>query len=130
MATYVVTLKATGQEVYRYSAESPIEWQGMEFATHDHTALPAEPTEPVSPPSVYGGRRVLTIREFYRLFSDQERVTVWAAMKGNVALEDFYRVLTADPDVHLDDPAMPVGLGFLEQSGILGAGRAAEILNG
>ena len=128
MTTFVITRKSDGQEVYRYSSEEPIEWQGMEFATHDHVALVAPEGTPSS--SVYGGRRILTIREFYRLFSDQERVTVWAAMKGNVALEDFYRVLTADPDVHLDDPAMPVGLGFLEQAGILGTGRAAEIMNG
>ena len=28
----------TTYTAYRYSASLPIEWQGMEFATHDHTA--------------------------------------------------------------------------------------------
>lgn len=129
MSTYIVTRKADGAQVYAYNAGYPIEWQGMEFATHDHTAQP-ESEDPVSSYTVYGGRRILTVREFYRLFSDQERITVWSAMKGSVALEDFYRMLTADPDVNLDDPAMVVGLGFLEQAGILGTGRAAEIMNG
>lgn len=128
MNTFVVTIKATGQEVYRYAANAPVEWQGMEFATHDHTALVAP--EGTHSSSVYGGRRILTVREFYCLFSDQERITVWSIMKSNVALEDFYRMLTADPDVHLDDPTMAVGLGYLEQAGILGTGRAAEIMNG
>lgn len=51
MTTYVVTLKATGAEVYRYSADAPIEWSGMELATHDHTAQ-AEPAAPAEPPVV------------------------------------------------------------------------------
>lgn len=37
MSVYIVTSKATGKEVYRYEADAPIEWNGMEFATHDHT---------------------------------------------------------------------------------------------
>lgn len=38
MTTYIVTRKSDGQEVYRYNADAPIEWSGMEFATHDHVA--------------------------------------------------------------------------------------------
>lgn len=38
---YIVTNKATGKEVYRYQADSPDEWNGMEFATHDHIEQPA-----------------------------------------------------------------------------------------
>lgn len=39
MTTYIVTRKSDGAEVYRYHADAPIEWGGMEFATHDHTAI-------------------------------------------------------------------------------------------
>lgn len=39
MSEYVVTRKSDGVEIYRYSADAPIEWSGMEFATHDHTPL-------------------------------------------------------------------------------------------
>ena len=39
MSTYIVTRKSDGVEVYRYHADAPIEWGGMEFATHDHTAV-------------------------------------------------------------------------------------------
>jgi hypothetical protein len=38
MTTYTVTRKSDAVEVYRYEASLPIEWQGMDFATHDHTA--------------------------------------------------------------------------------------------
>lgn len=44
MTTYIVTRKADGAEVYRYSADAPIEWTGMGFADHDHT----EYVEPVA----------------------------------------------------------------------------------
>ena len=37
MPEYIVTRKADGAEIYRYNAEAPIEWSGMEFADHDHT---------------------------------------------------------------------------------------------
>lgn len=46
MTTYLVTETATGAEVYRYQSDTPIEWNGMGFATHTHTALPDE-TVPV-----------------------------------------------------------------------------------
>lgn len=36
MNTYIVTRKADGAQVYSFSAEAPIEWQGMEFAAFDH----------------------------------------------------------------------------------------------
>lgn len=31
MPTYTVTNKQTNAEVYRYAADAPIEWNGMEF---------------------------------------------------------------------------------------------------
>lgn len=41
MNEYVVTRKSDGVVVYpSYSADAPVEWHGMEFATHDHTLLP------------------------------------------------------------------------------------------
>lgn len=45
MKLFIVTRKSDGVEVYRYSADEIIEWNGMELAEHDHT----EYTEPVAP---------------------------------------------------------------------------------
>ncbi|MCU0957824.1 MAG: hypothetical protein MUF55_11045 [Hydrogenophaga sp.] len=55
MRTYRVTRRADGAEVYRYQAEAPVEWSGMEFATHDHTLVdePAPPAAPELPASAY-----------------------------------------------------------------------------
>lgn len=47
MATYAVVRKADQLEVYRYAHTEPVEWQGMEFATHDHLVQPdVEPPPP------------------------------------------------------------------------------------
>lgn len=51
MNTYEITSKSDDAVpravVYRYSAAAPIEWQGMEFATHDHTDVSASVSQPV-----------------------------------------------------------------------------------
>lgn len=49
MAEYVVTRKSDGGEVYRYTSDTPVEWNGMAFASHDHTLLPA-PGDAVAEP--------------------------------------------------------------------------------
>ena len=43
MPVYNVINKASGEQVYRYHADAPVEWPGMEFSTHDHV----EYVEPV-----------------------------------------------------------------------------------
>lgn len=62
MPTYAVIRKSDQVEVYRYSADVPIEWTGFEFTTHDHVAQ-AEPEEPVEPG--YTGSWVITKRSFW-----------------------------------------------------------------
>lgn len=53
MPEYIVTRKTDGAEIYRYVADSPIEWHGMEFAEHDHSeVIPVEvvaPSQSVDP---------------------------------------------------------------------------------
>ena len=39
MKTYEVTEITTGNLIYTYIADAPIEWVGMEFATHNHTEV-------------------------------------------------------------------------------------------
>lgn len=36
MSTWQVTKRPTGEVVYAYTADEPVEWPGMEFATHNH----------------------------------------------------------------------------------------------
>lgn len=50
MNEYIVTRKSDGAVVCpSYSADAPIEWNGMEFATHDHTLLPVADSPPSAP---------------------------------------------------------------------------------
>ena len=36
MSTWQVTHRTTGEVVYAYTADEPVEWPGMEYATHNH----------------------------------------------------------------------------------------------
>lgn len=55
MNHYIVTRIADGAVVYRYQSEAPVEWQGMEFATHDHTVevMPGEEPPAALPESAW-----------------------------------------------------------------------------
>ena len=91
----------------------------------------------VAPPvdtRMFGGRRQLTKLEFVALLGD-DFTTILSAAKQSVDVEAFVTMVTlATPDangyaIELDDPRMVV-LHQLEQAGVIGAGRAQEILNG
>jgi hypothetical protein len=127
MTTYAVTRKSDGVEVYRYSADAPIPWVGFEFATHDHTEyveLVPVVDQPVAPVRVWS--RI----EFLRKFTPTERITIRTVAKQNAQLDDFMFLLEAAQEVHSDNADVLAGLSMLEAAGLIGKGRAAEILNG
>ena len=39
MSTWQVTERATGKVVYAYTSDEPVEWPGMEYATHNHNKV-------------------------------------------------------------------------------------------
>jgi len=134
MSIYIVTAKATGAEIYRYSADAPIEWSGMQFADFDHTLeveAPGTVTDVI--PRMYSRR--LTKLQFVGLLGDSF-AGILSASKVNVDVEMFVKMLdwaTPDADgtsVDLDDPRVAGGLALLEDGGLLPTGRAAEILGG
>ncbi|MEN6629065.1 MAG: hypothetical protein ABFC42_05415 [Sulfuricella sp.] len=49
MPEYIVTRKTDGAEIYRYNADAPIEWSGMEFDSHEHREEPSVVTENTAP---------------------------------------------------------------------------------
>ena len=135
MTTYIVTHRATGQEVYRYIADAPIEWSGMGFDTHDHTGVPDEITDVT--PRMESGRR-LTKLAFVALIGEDAFKAVLAAAKVNVDIEAFVKLIdwaTPEADgtsIDLDDPRTISGLYALEAAGLIPSGpeglTAAEIL--
>lgn len=124
---YVVTAKATGQVVYRYDADTPIEWQGMEFTTHTHAP------EVVDEPGISDIPIVAmtwTKLEYLRRFEQAERIAIRTAAKSVPQLEDYMALLELASEVRNDDPDIITALQMLEGAGLIGEGRAQEILNG
>lgn len=124
MSTYIVTRKSDGVEVYRYNADAPIEWGGMEFATHDHTPEVADGPVDVPPTKVW------TKIAYLRRFTQEERVAIRSAAKVVPELEDYLALLELADEVRSDDSDIASALAILEGAGLIGAGRAQEILNG
>lgn len=137
---YAVTDKATGLEVYRYQSDSPVEWQGMEFATHTHTEF----ADPVADPVVtikFAGRRLLTKLEFRSLFPESaikaiDRFEVQFEQAGFLtddqkdSIRTAFKDYNAASDVNLDDPRWLPGLGLYVALGMMTAEEVTEVLNG
>ena len=131
---YIVTETATGNEVYRYQADAPIEWNGMEFATHTHT----EHAEPVEGEVIAPSKRRLTKQEFFDKLGGSAVGFLLTAAKSNVEVEAWIKrldLVTPDPDgtsVDLDDPRTVQGvtdLGAMMVSlGVVDAGWASGVL--
>jgi hypothetical protein len=126
MTTYVVTRKSDSVEVYRYNADAPIEWSGMGFADHDH-APEADPSGVTDAPIV---AMTWTKLEYLRRFTQAERIAIRGAAKAVPELEDYLQLLELASEVRSDDPDIASALAMLGGAGLIGAGRAGEILNG
>jgi hypothetical protein len=139
MPVYRVISIATGDEIYRYEAPAPVEWTGMEFATHDHV----EVVEVVAadPVTVYGGRRVLSKIEFRRLFPDAVRPFVDefnATFESHPLLTDEQKRdirsgmedYKATDTVNLDDISTQKMIGLYTLLGLITPEEASGVLNG
>jgi hypothetical protein len=89
----------------------------------------------VAPPVVLPpAKRKLSKLAFINLFTDAEYETILAAAKQSVQVEAWvekFRMTSVDPDggsIDMEDPRTIGGIQTLEAAGILGAGRAAQIL--
>ncbi len=121
---YIVKNKATGSEIYRYSADAPIEWSGMDFATHDHT--PEVSDDPITDVPVVA--MTWTKLEYLRRFTQAERIAIRTAAKSVAQLEDYLQLMELAGEVRSDDPDVVAALAMLEGAGLIGVGRAQEIL--
>lgn len=125
MSVYIVTDKATGQEVYRYESDVPVEWSGMSFTTHDHT-LDADDIVIDVPVKAM----VWTKLEYLRRFTQVERISIRAAAVAVPELFDYMELLALAEEIRSDDPDIAAALAMLEGAGLIASGRAQEILNG
>lgn len=127
MTTYIVIEIDTGIEVYRYQAEFPCEWSGMEFSTHHHIEAPAINADGSIEGVVMG--RVMTKLDFLRRFSAEERIAIRTVAKTNPVLEDYMAMIDLAQDIDTADTDTKTGVQMLESVGLIAAGRAQEILS-
>lgn len=83
--------------------------------------IPVEP-EPEQPV------RILTKLQFRNRFTMDEKAALYTAAESNAMLRIFLDDLNAAENIDLDDPATVGAVNALEHLGIIGSGRAAEIL--
>ena len=131
MTTYAVKRISDGHEVHRYNAEAPVEWAGFEFATHTHQALPDEPQaphQPVAPQPVKISRLAFLSR-----FTDAEAIGIDLNSQGATvqaaSLRRYMNKVNAAEFIDLNRADTRAGVQALEQAGLIGAGRAAVILD-
>lgn len=129
MKHWIVTRLADGQVVHRYQAEAAIEWLGMEFATHAHDEEPA-PAEPPVPPVE---PRRITRLAFLSRFTDAEAIAIDLASQGATtaaaAMRRYMQKVNAATFIDLSRDDTRGGVLALEAAGLLGPGRAMQILD-
>lgn len=137
MKTYAVIHKQSAAEVLRYSSEAPIEWEGFEFATHEHVEQPVAPETPGAQPV---GPRRLTKMQFTDRMGDSAYAAILQMAKTELAVEVFvdrFRNATPETDgtsIDLDDPRTAAGVNaigaVLGAMGVVSPTWADEVLNG
>lgn len=136
MNEYIVTRKDDGAEVYRYQSDAPVEWNGMEFATHDHMIAPVINSDG-SIEGVFSKRR-LTKLEFIDKMGDAAFVAILQLAKSSPEIEGWVekmKLTTPDPDgasVMLDDERTQTGViaigAVLTQMGVVDGDWSTRVL--
>ena len=129
MSTWQVTERATGKVVYAYTSDEPVEWPGMEYATHNHNKV----IEVVEAP-----KRRLTKLELIGRMGEAVFVSIIGMAQQSVEMAawvELVRMATPEQDgtsIDLDDQRTLAGLNALEPvlvaQGIVSAGWASGVV--
>ena len=82
-------------------------------------------------PYVYApepGSRVITKLDYMNRFRDEELAALYSAAKTVVQIEVWWEKFKVSDEIDLSDPRIGAGLHALESAGLIGPGRANEIL--
>lgn len=104
------------------SAAAPEAAEQLGFAGEGF--FPVEVEDPPVTPDVQHLQKI----DFLRLFTATERKAIMAAAKVNADIADYQYMLDNSTVVSLTDPDILAGIPMLEAGGLLGTGRAAQIL--
>lgn len=72
--------------------------------------------------------RKLTKLQYLRRFTQQERINIRNAAGSSPELYDYLAMLELAEEIDLDDPDTVGAVNMLEMIGLIGAGRADEVL--
>lgn len=70
----------------------------------------------------------ITRLDFMSRFTDTELVAIYSAAKSSVQIEVWLEKVKMATDISLTDPRTVSGIFALEQIGMIGPGRAKEVL--
>lgn len=71
---------------------------------------------------------ILTKLEYLRRFNQDERIAIRSAAEASPQLQDYLAMMELAQDIDTEDADTIGAVTMLEQIGLIGAGRAAEIL--
>ena len=112
--------------------------------TDDYGTMVDSPVEPIAylarswsrpswaPPltlAVAAGNRILSKLECMELFTESELVSIYTAAKTIVQIEIWLAKFNQAQEINKDDPRIIAGINSLETAGLIGVGRAKEILD-
>lgn len=87
------------------------------------TVAPTPEPEPTLVP-----HRIITKLAYMNKFHDDELVSLYTAAKSIIQIEIWLEKFKVSENIDLDDPRTIGGIHALEVNGLIGPGRAAEIL--
>ena len=129
MSNWQVVNRTTGEVVYAYGSDDPVEWPGMEYAQFNHVKA----VEVVEPP-----KRRLTKLELIGRMGEAVFVAIIGMAQQSVEMAawvEMVRMTTPYPDgtsIDLDDPRTVSGLNAIEPAlvaqGVVSAGWAAGVV--
>lgn len=120
VANWIVENRITGEVAYAYGADVATDFPEYPFAQYNHIRQKEVEAAPVP--------RTITKLEYLRRFTPKERIAIRAAAEQDAALTDYLQLMELAQEINLDDPDTIAAVQMLEQSGLIAAGRAAEVL--
>lgn len=124
MTTYAVHRRKDRAEVYRYTADAPVEWAGYALATHTHDPIP----DAVLPSPAARPAQQWPTLEFLLRFTAAERIDARKLRVSDPPMNDFFSLLEMSETIHSDDKNTRLGMGYLTVKGVLTPERMAVIL--
>ena len=109
MSTRQVSERATGAVVYAYTADEPVEWPGMEYATHNHLLQ-----VPEAVPETTDADWRIYVGAFFDRFGPPK----WAILADTApTVQAVVRDASVRKFIDLDNPDLPAGLQILVAAG-------------